>query len=236
MILASATQSLTVLAALALGIVPQQSSNTNTGDIKPAGDYAKIDVQLANNTLKTLTDGTEKQQRATMKQVMASPDKYCPVVLCALSNLLFDDGNKNEAVFWFYAGMLRVRMDAMRCADKTAREGVHIVNQNYGRDIIPYAMQNPAKLKATIARVVEWDRKTPYNYDRRWINLHGMDAIQESMGLNKEAGRQHPPMSMPKEQWTSIANQTRENFVKEMDKTIQEVKTRHNVNQPTKVD
>jgi len=37
-------------------------------------------------------------------------------------------------------------------------------------------------LKGTIDRVLAWDDSTPYRYDYRWINLHGLNAIHSGLG------------------------------------------------------
>lgn len=45
------------------------------------------------------------------------------------------------------------------------------------------------KLEELVPKVVEWDRKTPYNYDHRWINLHGMDAMLSGLDAGSSSGK-----------------------------------------------
>jgi hypothetical protein len=74
-----------------------------------------------------------------------------------------------------------------------------------------YTFQDVGKLDALITRVVEFDRKTPHNYDHRWINLHGMDAM--IMSLSPDASPTASPLSLPAEQWDAIAEKTRTDYL-----------------------
>jgi len=51
--------------------------------------------------------------------------------------------------------------------------------------------------------VLAWEEKTPCQYDRRWINLHGMTAM---------TGDTNSPLSAPKEHSEAIRKQTREEY------------------------
>ncbi|MEN6450571.1 MAG: hypothetical protein ABFC96_08780 [Thermoguttaceae bacterium] len=219
MVLTMATYCL-ALTTLVLG-VPQQSGSD---EIQPTGEYAKIDVKLTNKAIGDLLGDDMKRKQTAVKSVLASPDKYAPIVLCALSNVLFDEGKKDEAAFWYYAGILRCRFDALRCADVTAREGIGVIHQNYGQPIMQYTLEHPAKVEAMLPRIAEWDRTTPYNYDHRWINLHGMAAVMESTGTNEGTGK-HPQLSLPKDQWKSLAEKTRTEYVDTMHNLLKEVAT-----------
>ncbi|OHX20144.1 hypothetical protein [Chromobacterium sphagni] len=65
-----------------------------------------------------------------------------------------------------------------------------------------------AKLKKLIPKVVEWERGLPYRYDRRWINLYGMDGVMSGLqardGADSARGFSHP-----EDQWDAIAEKTR---------------------------
>ena len=54
-----------------------------------------------------------------------------------------------------------------------------------------------------MSRVLAWEEKTPCAYDRRWINLHGMNAV---------TGDTNSPLSVPKERWEAIRKQTRDDY------------------------
>jgi hypothetical protein len=192
-----------VLALLAAGSLAT-STLAETTTIRPTGEYARIDTGLANDTIAALGRGTPAQKRDTVERVTASPERYAPPVFYALSRALFVDGKRDEGAFWFYAGQLRGRFDANRCADVSARQAVAVLNDEYGGEINRHAFQDLDKLEALIPKVVEWDRKTPHQYDHRWINLHGMQVV---------LGDQKSPLSLPTEQWETIAEQTRTDYL-----------------------
>jgi hypothetical protein len=123
--------------------------------------------------------------------------------------VLFDQGLRDEGAFWLYAGQLRARYDANRCADVSARQAVAVLTDRFGPPINLYMFKDLPKLEALIPKVVDWDRKTPHDYDHRWINLHGMNAIMESLdGTGKPK-----PLSLPRAQWDAIAEKTRADFL-----------------------
>ena len=125
---------------------------------------------------------------------------------------MFQDGKKDEGAFWFYAGQLRARFDANRCADVSARQAVGVLNQTYGSLINQYALQDIPKLESLVSRVIEWDKVTPHNYDHRWINLHGMNAMMSGLS-SKDAPAAPATLSLPKDQWDSIAEKTRDHYL-----------------------
>jgi hypothetical protein len=178
--------------------------------VAPRGEYARIDVGLANETIAALTSGTESERSRAVQAVEAAPQKYAPPVFYVLSNTLFDQGRKDDGAFWFYAGQLRGRYDANRCADVSARQAIAVLNDRFGPNINLYTFKDIPKLQALIPKVVEWDRKTPHDYDHRWINLHGMNAMVES--LDSPEGKPKP-LSLPRAQWNAIAEKTRTDYL-----------------------
>ena len=171
--------------------------------IEPTGIYKTIDVRLADDTIKALHDYKGAARGKIINTILAKPENFAPPVLYVLSSVLFNNDRKDEAMFWFYAGQLRGRIDANICADKTARSAIAEMNQRLGPRINEYAFADIPKLTNTVERVLAWEEQTPCNYDRRWINLHGMAAVDAETNA---------PLSAPKEQWEAIRKQTREEY------------------------
>ena len=93
------------------------------------------------------------------------------------------------------------------------------LNEEFGPTINQYSMQNIPKLELLIPRVVAWDRSTPHDYDNRWINLHGMNAMIS--GLSSDDATSSPPaLSLPKDQWDAIAEKTRADYLKGFNEAI----------------
>jgi hypothetical protein len=191
--------------------------------LPPKGEYANIDVALCNKTINVLLSGTDEEKEAMVKEILAAPENYAPAVFCVLSDVLLNKDRKDEAAFWYHAGLLRSQYDANRCADVSAREGVGILAMKYGPAVMEYVLQDPAKWETLISEVVEWDKKTPHNYDGRWINLHGMNAVLESTVGDQRTGKA-PELSLPKDQWEAIAEKTRTDFEKAFHEVIEQMK------------
>jgi hypothetical protein len=171
--------------------------------VEPTGIYKTIDVRLVDDTIKALHDSKGEARGKIVNTIIEKPENFAPPVLYVLSSVLFEDDKKDEAVFWFYAGQLRGRIDANICADKTARTAIAEMNQRLGPRINAYGFADIPKLTNTVERVLAWEEETPCNYDRRWINLHGMAAMN---------GETNSPLSAPKEKWEAIRKQTRDEY------------------------
>jgi len=182
------------------------NAQVNTQDIavEPKGIYKEIEVQSHNKVIEILNgeDKTLKQQ--TVDLIIKNPNNYNPPVIYALSKELFDNDQKEEATFWFYVAQLRARYDANLCLDKTAKQGVAILNNEYGPNINNYAFKNVEFLKKTVTKVVDFVKGNDENYDHRWLNLHGMDAVIAGMDENSEKKE----LSKPKNEWPKIKQTT----------------------------
>ncbi len=184
-------------------------------------DYAKIDTQLCNEMIAVLRNGDKPEQRAAVARILAVPGQYPPIVLCVMAEVLFNAGEVDEAAFWFYASMLRIRFDAQRCADPSAREGVAVVGRQYGKNIQRYAMQDPESLERLLARVVDWDRKTPHDYDHRWVNLYGSNILPVTAAERSAVGRPGP-MSVPRRRWDDLAEKNRLEYIDAIREVLRE--------------
>lgn len=185
--------------------------------IEPAGVYAEIDVEFMNETMAVLMNGPPSERQQAIERIVANPQEYAPPVFYALSYVLYYDGQWDEAAFWFYAGQLRARFDANRSTDDTAAEAVSVLNQYFGPMINEYTMRDIPKLEQLVLKVIDWDRSTPYEYDHRWINLSGMDALMASL---EPDDAQEIVLSLPEEDWEAIAEQTRVNYLEQFREVI----------------
>lgn len=185
------------------------SSQHQKINLKMKGIYAEIDSAHVEETIRMLSGKDQKIVNNTISSIKEKPENFAPPVLYELSRALFVLQRKDEAAFWFYAGQLRARFDANRCSDISARQAVAVLNQEYGKEINQYAFQDLKKFESLIPLVVEWDRSTPHNYDHRWINLYGLDAISSAMGEPSN----NTSLSLPVEQWEAIAENTRKKYL-----------------------
>ncbi len=190
------------------GLCGMRSAFAGVYEIAPQGEYAQIDTRISRDAVRMLEKGSSSEREAAIAAVKAHPENYAPPVFYALSGALFSAGEKDDAAFWFYAGQLRARIDATICADSSAGEAVWTLNNRYGPQINVYAFQDMNKLKQLVPKVVEWERGLAYRYDRRWINLYGMNGV--ASGLLAQSGADSArPLSYPEEQWAVLAEKTR---------------------------
>jgi len=200
-------------------------ADTKTVTVTPQDEFAKIDTRVAKKTMQILAEGTAEEKQDVIATIKSKPENYAPPVLYVLSNVLFESGDKDEGAFWYYAGQLRARVDANICADVSARQAVGVLNLHYGASINQYTFQDTPKVEELVPKVVDWERQTPYNYDRRWINLHGMRAMMSGLGARSK-GQSQTPLSYPKDQWNEIAEKTRADYLSNFRKAMAQMKSK----------
>jgi Rap1a immunity proteins len=186
--------------------------------VRPQGEYAAIDTKLAIETIRKLQGTAGSESDVLISDVENNSGNYAPPVLFALASLLYKQGRSDDAVFWFNAARLRANFDAARCADLSARSAVPALVAQIPVQLRRSQFDDAAKLKDIINRVVQWDESTPYNYDYRWINLHGLDAMRSGLG---NADTTNKPLSLPREEWGGLAQKTRADYVGSLDAAIE---------------
>lgn len=157
-----------------------------------------------------LIKGDEKTRTNFIRIVTTAPQKFNPTVFYALSRTLMDFNRTDEAMFWFCAAHLRASYDANRSLDLSSRGGVSRLDASFGLPIYKLLAADPEKFRALLQRVIDWDTSTPFEYDHRWINLHGLELKFYEMN-----GKQGPPpkTTAPASQWPDILQETRTKFI-----------------------
>lgn len=95
-----------------------------------------------------------------------------PLELFGPATALFQNGKKDEGVFWFYAGQLRVRQQIV--VDNGDRgQLLSVMLMTVGVPINNYAFQDTSNLNKILDRVLEWDKKTenPFRVEAEQKNL-----------------------------------------------------------------
>jgi hypothetical protein len=182
--------------------------NAQTKEIKPKGVFKEIDVARHNEAIEILNGKNKKLKQQTVDSILKNPNFYNPPVIYALSRELFRQDKKDDAIYWFYLAQLRARYDANLCMDNSAKQAVTALNGEYGPDINEYAFQDIDKLEKTITKVVDFVRTNEENYDHRWINLHGMNAVVAGTDEKSE----EKELSQPQDKWTEIKKKTVDDY------------------------
>lgn len=95
------------------------------------------------------------------KEILSDPKTLKePLEMFSPAFILFQNGEKDDAIFWFYAAQLRVRYQlAFEKGDRG--QLLSIMLMTIGPPINNYAFQDVRKLDRIIDRVLEWDKTAP---------------------------------------------------------------------------
>ena len=74
---------------------------------------------------------------------------------------LFQSGEKDEALFWFYAAQLRLRYQQAVAPSSELGQLLQIMLMTVGPPINNYGFQDVSRLDRQLERVLAWDRATP---------------------------------------------------------------------------
>lgn len=97
---------------------------------------------------------------AAAEEIVSNPANLKePLQLFSSAFALFQNGRKDEGVFWFYAAQLRVRQQIV-LENGDRGQLLSIMLMTMGPYINNYAFQNISNLNQILDRVLEWDNKT----------------------------------------------------------------------------
>ena len=104
---------------------------------------------------------------ATAKEILNDPKTLSePLEIFNPAFVLFQNGERDEAVFWFYAAELRVQYQlAFERGDRG--QLLSVMRMTTGVPINNYAFQDVSRLGRILDRVLEWDKATPNPYRDR---------------------------------------------------------------------
>lgn len=193
--------------------------HSETIEVEPTGALNEVDTSGDTKAIEQLLGKKKKKAASAAEKVEANPSRYSPPVFYAMSAYLFNEGEKESAMRWFYAGQVRARYDANRCSDKSAASAVGVLNQQFGMQINQYAFQEAGieVLEKTVREAVSWSLEIPHEYDQRWINLHGMGAFTGS-GSNET--------SLPESEWEEIRQATHKEYLEGFEQALKQLKNR----------
>lgn len=98
---------------------------------------------------------------AAATEVISNPESLKePMQLFSPAFVYFQNGRKDEGVFWFYAAQLRVRQQ-MVVKNGDRGQVLAVMMMTMGPIINNYAFQNTANLNRILDKVLKWDKNTP---------------------------------------------------------------------------
>lgn len=97
------------------------------------------------------------------KEILAAPHtRQEPLEMFPAVLTLYELGDKDDAVFWFYAAQLRMYRQLVFEAGHSRVQLLQVMQMTLAPLINGYAFQDISKLDRLMDRVLEWDRTTPY--------------------------------------------------------------------------
>jgi hypothetical protein len=135
----------TIMRFLIHGLTALAVVTAAAGNLAPASAQAATENPIARQSIEQLRLGIEAKHPATYY---------------ALAKRLFERGDRDESVFWFYVGQLRYRSylasyPNLKPDGDPALFGA--LSETIGRPINAYAFGDMPALTATIDRVLAWD-------------------------------------------------------------------------------
>ena len=175
--------------------------------VNPKGVYAEINVTEQNKMMEFLIDTTTRG--IAIDSIFKNLKHYNPPVLYLFSSALFVGGEQENGLDWYLYAQLCSLYDANRCADTSAKQATIVLENSFRPYFEKYISQNKAIYEKGINEAINLFERIHTDYDHRWINLHGMDAILSSFDdISKH------PLSVSEESWPGIKLKTIEYFKK----------------------
>ncbi len=108
-----------------------------------------------------------------------------PVAYWVLAQKLFEAGQNDEAVFWFYVGQLRYRFHLTASPDLDPSGDPALfasLMEGLGRPLNEYAFGDLPALQATLERVLGWDEQTENGFTSRTKEAEAWKGTREGLG------------------------------------------------------
>jgi hypothetical protein len=193
------------------------STADNAAVPKPDEAAAPVGMQTI-DVMRTLQNTSGHENDGVLDQIKRHSDSYPPPVLFGLARVLYRQGDVDGAIFWFNAGRLRGNFDAWRSTDVVGgRAAMIALSRQMPIELRKAQFADLPKLRGIVSKVIAWDETTPRNYDRRWIDFHGVVADKTGPGDGK------PPVAaatIAPEKWDDLAKQVREEYRQDLEKSI----------------
>ena len=174
------------------------------------GIYKEIDTTREMQAISTFMKGTDEQKERLAETIQEHPERYAPAVFFHLSRYLFEQEEEDDALFWLYAARIRTWYDIKRCTDRSVGDSVEVLNGQLPPLLRLIQFEDLANAKSLMKKAIAWDRKTPHEYDPRWIALHGIKASLPQAADGKESS-----LTVPEEQWKDLAEKHRKEYHKD---------------------
>ncbi len=139
------------------------------------------------------------RDEAVIGYVKENADRLPPFFLMEMARRLFPS-DRDEALWWYHVGYIRGLYDALRCADKSAANGLGVLTK-IAPEVAGLAEQDQTAYRRRGLDVLEWRGLYGSLASPWWICAHGERAMR-----NVAEGRpaQDPVWLRPRRVWPKI--------------------------------
>ncbi|WP_148290768.1 hypothetical protein [Sulfuricella denitrificans] len=192
-----------------------EEANTNATSSHPLlGNARIVDPKEArrNDPFATLHDKPMSENEALIPQLIASANVLPPQYLYELSRRLWP-ADKTAAMEWLAVGMARARYDALRCTDKTARQGILYLPM-IAEEVVKGTEQDRKAFGEAGKRALARSDLFVDTVSPMWICMHGMSAINSAIQGRKMA---ESDWLAPAAEWTALRENVRKDLASYFD-------------------
>jgi len=200
----------------------------DTKTLQPVGEYAEIDVHKDTSAFEILKGPESEEKKSLAEKIHQSPGDYGPFLLLYLGIYYLEKDNLSQALHYMRAGIFRATVDVDAAKDNSLVDILPIMNQLMSTAVGAFFQKNPDKEKEGLSALMEvsrhlmdWDFKTPRNYDARWPCLHSSKGIKASV-LNDVGAKTG---YATKEEYNEILKKHRSLFLAATEKGISSIQS-----------
>lgn len=136
----------------------------------PQGIVAQLDQ------FQDLRNQPREHDDAVIGYVKENADRLPPFFLMEMARRFYPS-DREEALWWYHVGYIRGLYDALRCADKTAANGLGILNK-IAPEVAGLAERDQTAFRRRGLEVLEWRGLYRSEASPWWICSHGERAIR----------------------------------------------------------
>lgn len=192
--------SLGILGCTSLVCLSEENKNgSKVITVAPAGEFKNIDVNKSNEAIQRLRSKDSKIQAAESAEMEKNLGDYNPRAIVQLAVYFRDNQQYEKAARYFWFAQLRCEIDIIISQDNSV-SGVHsefstaINTFESSSESIPETLPPEIEKKMDAAadyfrkpekmeEIINLDKKTPRNYDQRWIMFSSHHYFATAAGL-----------------------------------------------------
>lgn len=189
-----------VLLMVSLVIVAGVTLHSENIVVPKTGKYIEINTSNDERITNLLKSQDSEVRKSSANEVIQKINRFNPVVLCLAGAVIFTDSDKYQGLKLFLIGRIRVAYDILRCEDNSVQDTRRVLDQIFVPVFIDYIKANDDEYKKANTEAIDFFEKNNEEYDQRWINLRGLNAMSAGLGGSNNDN----PMSKPQNEWPGI--------------------------------